>query len=564
MVYLPEGRIGNVLCRPVLRDYEIPYLGRSGAPPDRQLPVSDLLVGIEDGRLVLYSRRLGRRIVPRLTNAHGFMNPQLASVYRFLCNLQHQEGGSIPGLSWGGLETLDFLPRVRIGRVVLSLARWRLSKEDIDALTKPAKAARFLAMQELRERRGLPRWVVFEEGDHTLPTDLDNPLSVDALVHVLKRGSAALLTEMYPKPDELCVTSVEGRFCHELNVPMVLRAPAEKSPAAGPRAGGGATVALASARIARNARALPPGGEWLYLKLYGGGATLDEVLTTALPPVTEAARARGAVSRWFFVRYTDPHEHLRIRLNGPPDQLTREVLPLVAKAFNPLLASGRLWKIQLDTYEREIERYGGAEAARAAEDVFFADSEAVLEILRGSPGDEGMDLRWRVGLRGVDRLLSDCGLDVEARRTAVGRWRDDYQREFQTSGEVKKQLGDKFRAERRSLEALFWNAPEPGTALERAWQALDRRSGRIAEAVRLLQSLAAAGELPLEIPELAASYAHMHINRLIRSSARQHELVLYDFLFRLYDGKIATRKRAQPGAAETAPQSEEPPDRRVS
>src|SRR5579863_2836239 len=97
VVYLPEGRLGNVLCRPVLRNYEIPYLGRSGAQQDRQLPVSDLLVGVENGSIVLYSRRLGRRVIPRLTNAHGFVNPQLSPVYRFLCYLQHQHGVGGPG-----------------------------------------------------------------------------------------------------------------------------------------------------------------------------------------------------------------------------------------------------------------------------------------------------------------------------------------------------------------------------------------------------------------------------------------------------------------------------------
>jgi hypothetical protein len=35
----------------------------------------------------------------------------------------------------------------------------------------------------------------------------------------------------------------------------------------------------------------------------------------------------------------------------------------------------------------------------------------------------------------------------------------------------------------------------------------------------------------------------MHANRLLRASARANELVLYDFLLRLYEGRRARRKR---------------------
>src|SRR5206468_5057974 len=111
IVHLPEGRLGNVLCRPVLRDYEIPYLGRSGAPPERQIPVSDLMVRVEAGRIVLRSRRLGRRVIPRLTTAHSY-DRRCLGLYRFLCSIQNQ--GVAAGLiwSWGVLERAQFLPRV--------------------------------------------------------------------------------------------------------------------------------------------------------------------------------------------------------------------------------------------------------------------------------------------------------------------------------------------------------------------------------------------------------------------------------------------------------------------
>jgi hypothetical protein len=41
--------------------------------------------------------------------------------------------------------------------------------------------------------------------------------------------------------------------------------------------------------------------------------------------------------------------------------------------------------------------------------------------------------------------------------------------------------------------------------------------------------------------ELAASYAHMHVNRLLRSAHRAQELVLYEFLDRAYSARAGRR-----------------------
>jgi len=44
--------------------------------------------------------------------------------------------------------------------------------------------------------------------------------------------------------------------------------------------------------------------------------------------------------------------------------------------------------------------------------------------------------------------------------------------------------------------------------------------------------------------DLAGSLAHMHANRLLRDAARAQELVIYDFLARLYQGARARRRPA--------------------
>jgi len=557
VVYLPEGRVGNVLCRPVLRNYEIPYLGRSGAQPDRQLPVSDLLVGIEGDNIVLYSRRLGRRVIPRVTNAHGFMNPLLSSIYRFLCFMQHQHGSSVPGFSWGPLEALDYLPRVRVGRLILALARWKLSVKEVEAMGEDEGSVRFLAVQELRRRRNLPRWVVLQEGDNSLPVDLENALSVDAFVHVLKRGAQAILLEMYPAPDQLCVSGPEGSFYHELHVPFVRKPRKQASDEANPATKKEIATVITRSSVKREIRILPPGSEWLYVKLYGGEGTLDEILTTAIRALVRTSVASGAAARWFFIRYSDPHDHLRIRFNGTPARIQQELLPQVCDTLNPLLAAGKLWKIDFDTYQREIERYGGVEGMLAAEDIFVADSDAVLDILGELAGDEGLDIRWRVGLMGIDQLLTDCDFDDQIKRATMKRWRDAFQRDFKIGAVEKKQLSERFRKERRKLESLFDGSSEGRGEWKFAKQVLARRSVRVGEALRKLRALATEGKLETDIKDLAASFSHMHINRLMRSSQRSHELVLYDYLSQIYDGRIARKTRIDLGTSRSVVHEDE-------
>src|SRR6185295_823293 len=105
-----EGRIGNISFRPLLREYEIPYLGCSGVARDRQIPVTDLYVSVRGNRIRLRSATTGREIIPRMTNAHNFAWGSLG-MYKFLCMLQHQ-GWASPGWDWGSLWSAPFLPRV--------------------------------------------------------------------------------------------------------------------------------------------------------------------------------------------------------------------------------------------------------------------------------------------------------------------------------------------------------------------------------------------------------------------------------------------------------------------
>ena len=529
VVHLPEGRVGNVIARPTLRDYEIPFLGRSGAPQERQILVSDLTVSVVDGRIVLRSRRLGREVIPRLTNAHNYQGPGLA-IYRFLCTVARQ--GTTPWLAfeWRGIEA-PFLPRVSTGRFVLSRARWKLTGPQLATLAAPTPAAQHRAMQELRSALELPRFVYLVDGDNHLPVDLDNALAVDSFVQLVKQRDSATLEELFPGPHELCASGPEGLFAHELIVPFHRAA---RAAAAEPQRQRPVQLVQSPTRVARR---FPPGSEWLYWKIYCGAGTADRVLREVIVPLLPAIA--DVADRWFFIRYADPDPHLRLRFHGSPERLQARLLPAIAGAVEPLLQDGRVWRTQLDTYERELERYGGAEGILPCEEIFFADSMAVAGIVDLLDGDDGLRARWQLGLRGMDLLLDDLGFDLPAKHALSRRLRAGFAKELKVDGLFERKLGEKFRKERAALEDLFDPSQEASHPYRSGIELLRRRSASLAPSVARLRKKEAQHGLTTPVAELAGSLLHMHANRILRSSARAHELVMYDFLGRLYESQAA-------------------------
>jgi thiopeptide-type bacteriocin biosynthesis protein len=291
-------------------------------------------------------------------------------------------------------------------------------------------------------------------------------------------------------------------------------------------------------------RRFPPGSEWLHAKLYTGPATADQVLRDVVRPVVAEALHSGAADGWFFVRYGDPDWHLRLRLHGSPQRLHEEVLPALQTAAAPWLDDGRIWRVQLDTYEREVERYGGGAGVVLAEQLFQADSEAALALADRLAEDARGELRWRLAVAGMDLLLIDLGLDLDTRRAVLRRVREAFAQEFRADVALRRQLGEKFRTEGKTLQALLDPAGGVEGALASALAILRRRSQSLAPVAAKLRACAAAGGLSRSLAELAPSFLHMHANRLFRSAQRAQEMVLYDFLYRLYESRAA-RPRSQ-------------------
>jgi thiopeptide-type bacteriocin biosynthesis protein len=531
IVHLPSGLMSNILVRPVLREWELEWLGRSGAPREKRLSASDLLVSVRRGRVVLRSASLDREVVPRLTSAHNTLRRSPA-VYRFLAAVASQ--GTEPiGWSWAPYDRAPFTPRIRSGRLILARAAWWLAAAELRELEVRDPVSSWRAVQAWRAHRRLPRWICLVDGDNKLVVDLDNVVSVETLVRALRAREEAQIEELYPGPEELVATGPDGKRALELVIPLVRAAPTAAEADRTDTASRSVSRVRAPSEVRRT---FEPGSEWTYLKLYTGSASADSLLREEIAPLARELISAGAADRWFFLRYADPRFHIRLRFHGPPEAIVRPVQELAARA----LETGLAYDAELATYQREIERYGGPEAIELAERHFHADSDAVVSLLgMFDSGQRGLDERWRIGALGAALLLRDFGIDQHEAPAYARRQQVAFERELRADARLRKAVAQRVRSEQAAVEELLGTAADGEHPLAPGISVLAERSERIAATVAELRDLRAAGRLDAPLNEIVGSHVHMWLNRLCRSENRFQEYVTYALLARVLQARAA-------------------------
>ena len=547
LVHEGEGRAGNILGRPALREFEIPLIGGSSVPPERQLALSDLSVTLEGDRVVLWSRSHDKEVRPRLTSAHAFGRSSLR-VYRFLAPLQAQDHQRVSGWSWGVLGGAPRLPRVASGRAVLAAAEWNLEKTDLASLRAATPVERLRAIRAMRKRLEIPRVVSLVDGDNVLPVDLENTLQLDSFIQLVQSREAAKLQELLLTEGGggTAASSVEGNFVTEIAIPFVtVESATSTSPVVRDERVNVTSITRARERAHSltevPARTFVPGSAWLYMKFYCGQSAVDRVLIDVVARSLEDARERRDATRWFFIRYADPDWHLRLRVKTSSNEARHALLDELSRRASDLLLNGVVQKLETSTYVREFERYGGGISIELFEELFEIDSDVALAICAGLGDDGGEELRWRLALVGCHVMLDALDLGLNQRVSLLKSARDAMAAEQRASKSLEIELGTKFRNERRHLEALVAQVltaapPDP------AFAHLMRLSRRARPIVQKLRRLEREGLLLRPINEMAWDVLHMHVNRILPSSHRRQEFVIYDWLHRLYKGQAARAK----------------------
>ena len=158
-----------------------------------------------------------------------------------------------------------------------------------------------------------------------------------------------------------------------------------------------------------------PGQEWCYFKLYMGPDTAEEWLCYHLPVIIRELNHMTPGFQYYYLRYVDPDFHIRLRIKLPHHGDFAKVVDLINLQSALFLRQGLIWKVEIATYEREVERYGSGQI-EMFESVFHGDSQFWLSILPWlSLQDDHEELRWRIALISAARYYSDLIPDIEGK-----------------------------------------------------------------------------------------------------------------------------------------------------
>jgi thiopeptide-type bacteriocin biosynthesis protein len=146
-----------------------------------------------------------------------------------------------------------------------------------------------------------------------------------------------------------------------------------------------------------------------------------------------------------------------------------------------------------------------------------------------------------IALKLIDSLLSDFGLNTQAKKSLIESMNNAYKIEFGYNEYNSKPFNIKFRENKQVVESVL-NDTIKDKAFIGLFKFIVKRSKVL---YPIVEQIKRKSQKSVDLDNLLKNYLHMMLNRLFRSKNRMHELVLYDFMRRYYTSEIAKLKYSQ-------------------
>lgn len=486
IAYQAEKKVDNVNRRKQLYPYELPLL--SWSENKAPLDLNDIVVAIEQGTVVLKSKALGKRLIPRIPSAYNYGRSDLA-VYRFLCDVQNQRLSTNFNFKPQDLfPKLASYPRVNFKSIIVAAAMWLAPRpcfKDLGSLQTWLKA------------NDLPPMLKAGIADQALYFNVHQTADLWALLRYGKQQnedfylSEALLDE---------VDSIKDEEGNKYQPQYIVNYYHSQQIYAG-------SNPLRSVITEKHI----PGSAWLYLEIYCHPVSANRLLRKLYRHFIQ--KHRHQLKKWFFIRYTDPSAHIRLRLQLKKPNEGFALVQALGVLLEGDLQSGIVSNLELKTYQPELLRYG-AERMELVERFFNRDSEGVLQLIHQQSDEQQLKVITTHYILALIALFFEQLSDqlVFAKRMAAS-----FADEMNLAAADFKKINSGCNELKELLIPTEVTNPKPIKL----------------QAARLLQQLIASCASQEEKMKLLADLIHMHINRLFIADQRIYEMLIYHYGLRV-------------------------------
>jgi thiopeptide-type bacteriocin biosynthesis protein len=514
-----NSHVDNINRRAPVYVYEIPVNTVSNLPAENQLSLSDLYLSVINDELILESKKLKKRIIPRISSAYNYQNNQLG-ICRLLGDLQYQ-----------GLQTslkpefdrilpgLSHYPRVCYKDVIISLAMWKLSVDEIVCLTRENDDDNLNELEQFLKIKNMPRRLSIKRADQLLTFDLSKRDERLFFLRSIKGDFPVIIQEYLPVMPVVANTD-KKMLAHQFVAALINDTPVYKK------------QAPPSFSKAIRERDFVLGSQWLFLKIYCQPSTSNLLLTKYLLPFLKEITNKEA-DIWFFIRYTDPDFHIRLRLLVKDKEFISDLLVRLRSRLSDSLNFNVVRDYKADIYRREIERYG-ADTIQLAERIFYASSLIILNYIRKAQLPGFKYAYYDLGLLSAFQIIQQFFPDVQTQYGFAMTIINNFYAEYDDPKRLKYEMDLKFR----EIKTDAYNLLRKGTLF--CELKLVKFKDLLHNEINRYLSLGDKTESRKS--KFAADIIHMHLNRLFVSSQREQEFMVYYVIMKYLVTELNIRK----------------------
>jgi thiopeptide-type bacteriocin biosynthesis protein len=499
VAYQFEKHVDNINRREQLYPMELPLFTWSTS--QEPLSLEDIYVCVQGNSLILYSKKLKKRLVPRIPTAYNYSRSDLG-IYRFLSDLQHQHLRS--DLTFPMTQIFPeqaHYSRIVYKTIILSPETWLVPQTIVSSFINNNLDSSIKSLVRWLDKENIEDSFQAGQNDQklTFNTRDDNDLIAFIMYCRQNSGSTIYISEALIDP----ANGVQNEDGKPFNAQFLRSYYHNEEIYTGHQQ----FPDLDYGEITECKRIFTPGSEWLYFEIYCHPARANEILKTKIAPWIH--KNTKHVKKWFFLRYTEPKHHIRLRFKLKQNHDTFELIKTFNSVLEPFSASGVISDIQIKSYMREIERYG-RQRINEVERFFWQDSIYVVKLINRT---EDIAHLYTAALRTITLLTQFVFPNPEDQVKYASDMSQQFSKELQFNSNSYKALNRQYELF-RNVEKIFVE---------------DKHYANQEKAFKEVILLFDNDKLKVTI---LADLIHMHINRLFPSHQRKHEAILYQYLLK--------------------------------